>query len=281
MHIISERALEEFAAQHPESRVVLVTWKKIVKAAHWQTPHDVQATLPATDILPGGVVVFDVGGNNYRISANIRYVNELSRVGRVYIRHVMTHAEYTAGPATGRSDPFQEPPAPPGMARRGRRTAAARRSMARGRREKHTKRTEPVTPMAALLDFSTPHLLRNAAEYEAAHAEVLALLDANPKPDTAEHDRLEFLTVLIEAYDREHVRFGEDDEVTPQDIVMFVLEQHGKTRQDLEKLLGGKSRVSEFFSGKRPLSMGQVKALRDTFHIPADLLIPRGADASA
>jgi HTH-type transcriptional regulator / antitoxin HigA len=131
--------------------------------------------------------------------------------------------------------------------------------------------------MPAVLDFSTPHLLRDAAEYDAAHAEVLALLDASPAPGTPEHDRLEFLTVLMEAYDREHVRFGENDDVTPQDVVAFMLEQHGMTRRDLEPLLGGKGRVSEFLGGVRPLSMRQVKALRDAFHIPADLLIPHDA----
>lgn len=129
--------------------------------------------------------------------------------------------------------------------------------------------------MTDLLDFSTPHLLRDVAEYDAAHAELLSLLDTDPAPKTPEHDRLEFLTVLIDAYDREHVRFGEDEQVTPQAIVDFVLEQHRLTRADLAPLLGGKSRVSEFFSGTRPLSIGQIKALRAQLQIPADLLIPR------
>lgn len=93
MHIISERVLDQFAAKHPESRAVLVTWAKVVRAARWRTSHDVKAMLPATDFLSGGITVFDVGGNNYRISANVRYVNEVSRVGRVYVRHVMTHRE--------------------------------------------------------------------------------------------------------------------------------------------------------------------------------------------
>lgn len=132
--------------------------------------------------------------------------------------------------------------------------------------------------MPAVLDFSTPHLLRDAAEYEAAHREVLALLDASPAMGSPDHDRLEFLTVLIEAYDREHVRFGEDDTVTPQEVVSFLLEQHGMTRRDLEPLLGGKGRVSEFFNGLRPLSMGQIRALREAFHVSADLLIAPAAD---
>ena len=37
--------------------------------------------------------------------------------------------------------------------------------------------------------------------------------------------------------------------------------------------MGGKARVSEFFAGRRRLSIEQVRALRDLLHIPADLLI--------
>jgi mRNA-degrading endonuclease HigB of HigAB toxin-antitoxin module len=38
--------------------------------------------------------VFDLGRSQYRISANIRYVTDRQRVGRVYIRYVMAHDEY-------------------------------------------------------------------------------------------------------------------------------------------------------------------------------------------
>jgi len=56
--------------------------------------------------------------------------------------------------------------------------------------------------------------------------------------------------------------------------VTFLLDQRGMTRADLEPLLGGKSRVSEFFAGVRELSKAQIRALRDTFHVPADLFFP-------
>lgn len=121
------------------------------------------------------------------------------------------------------------------------------------------------------LDFSTPHVLRTAREYKAAVAEVDALLDQNPKRGTAEDDRIEFLSVLIMAYEAEHV--PEPDPVSPQAVVDFMLEQRGMERAQLAALLGGRSRVSEFFNGKRPLSVSQIKALRDALGIPADLLL--------
>ena len=87
--------------------------------------------------------------------------------------------------------------------------------------------------------------------------------------------------MLIAAYDDLHSVIGELPP-TPQEVVDFALAQRGETRASLHELLGGKSRVSEFFAGKRPLSITQVQALRRRFRLPADLLLPdveTGTDA--
>jgi HTH-type transcriptional regulator / antitoxin HigA len=125
---------------------------------------------------------------------------------------------------------------------------------------------------ATMLDFSTPHVLRNAREHRAAVVEIDALLDADPKRGTKAYDRLEFLSVLVEAYEDEHDPIDESSG-TPQGVVAFMLEQRGMTRADLAPLMGGKARVSEFFARKRRLSVDQVRALRSKLGIPADLLI--------
>jgi HTH-type transcriptional regulator/antitoxin HigA len=125
-----------------------------------------------------------------------------------------------------------------------------------------------------LLGFAKPHVLRNAREFKAAVAELDNLADANTRPGTEAYDRLEFLSVLIEAYEDEHNPLDERAG-SAQSVVAFMLEQHEKTRADLAPLMGGKARVSELFAGKRDLSVAQVKALRDEFGTPADLLIPQ------
>ena len=122
-----------------------------------------------------------------------------------------------------------------------------------------------------VIDWRRPHVLRTASEYKAAVSEVDRLLDANPRKGTAEYDRLELLSVLIEAYEDAHE--PEPEHPTPQTAVAFMLEQKGLTRSDLAKHLGGRSRVSEFFAGKRSLSVNQIRALRELLGIPADLLI--------
>ncbi len=130
------------------------------------------------------------------------------------------------------------------------------------------------TIMLAPLDFTVPHVLRSDAEYDAAVQTIDALLDAEVAEGTAEWELLRFLSVLIEAYEEE--RYPQAESLaggTPQSVVAFMLVQHGLTRADLDPLLGGKGRVSEFFSGKRPLSKSQIVALRDRLGIPADLLL--------
>ncbi len=126
----------------------------------------------------------------------------------------------------------------------------------------------------ARLDFSHPHLLRNTQEYRAAVREVDALLDGHAHSHAAadDRDRLEFLSVLVQEYEDRTDPIS-DSASSPREVVAFMLEQRGMTRRELAPLMGGKARVSEFFSGRRQLSMQQVRTLRDTLGIPVDLLV--------
>jgi HTH-type transcriptional regulator/antitoxin HigA len=129
------------------------------------------------------------------------------------------------------------------------------------------------------LDFRHPHLLRDEAEYDAAVREIDELLDQDPEEGSSDFERLEFLSVLVEAYDDEHFQLGKRS--TQQSVVDFMLEQRGMVRADLTPIFGSKSRVSEFFAGKRPLSMTQIIRLRETLGVPADVLIELAPQANA
>ena len=124
--------------------------------------------------------------------------------------------------------------------------------------------------MTTVLDAPRPHVLRTEREYEAAIAEIERLLDEGSAEGTEAFDRLELLSVLVEHYEEERYPM---EAVSPQEAVSFMLEQKGMTRADLEDVMGGKGRVSEFFSGKRDLSKSQVEALHRMLGVPADILL--------
>lgn len=126
--------------------------------------------------------------------------------------------------------------------------------------------------MVTVLDIATPHILRTKAEYEDAVAEVDRLDRMDPKLGSAEYNRLELLGVLISEYEERHNPV-DDSDLTPQQIVEFMAEQHGMNRGELADLLGGRSRLSEFLRGERALSKGPIEVLRDRLGIPADLLL--------
>ena len=61
------------------------------EAAVWQSFADVRAVYAKADQV-GQFTVFNVGGNKYRLLAAIHYNR-----AKVYVRHVLTHAEYDRG----------------------------------------------------------------------------------------------------------------------------------------------------------------------------------------
>jgi HTH-type transcriptional regulator/antitoxin HigA len=128
--------------------------------------------------------------------------------------------------------------------------------------------------MAELLDFTKPHVLRNEAEYMAAVAEIDRLLDVDPPSHSEAYERLEFLSVLVHAYEEAH--FPLEQLTTPQDVVTFMLEQKGLSQTDLARWLGGERPMLAFLQGIDSLSLPQIEQLRVHLGIPADLLLSHG-----
>lgn len=87
--VISKRRLREFWQQRPDAERRLSAWYQVVSAATWSTSADLRRTFPSTAQV-GRPVVFNVGGNNYRVIARIEFATH-----KVFIRHVLTHAEYS------------------------------------------------------------------------------------------------------------------------------------------------------------------------------------------
>ncbi|MEK7244416.1 MAG: type II toxin-antitoxin system HigB family toxin [Pseudomonadota bacterium] len=91
MRIVAVSTLKEFWSQpgRHDAEQPLRAWVHIVKAAAWARPTDVKQIFRSADILRGGRVVFNVGGNKYRLVAAVHY-----RGQRAYIRFIGTHKEY-------------------------------------------------------------------------------------------------------------------------------------------------------------------------------------------
>jgi mRNA interferase HigB len=89
VHIISRKALRDFANEHKDAETPLDDWYRTAKRAQWNSIMDVRNTYPHADAV-GDFTVFNIGGNKYRLATYIKY-----RSGRIYIRYVMTHEEYS------------------------------------------------------------------------------------------------------------------------------------------------------------------------------------------
>ena len=103
-------------------------------------------------------------------------------------------------------------------------------------------------------------------------AELDRLMKLGPRRRSEEGERLELLALIIEDYEKKAFPVRES---TPQEIVEFFVDQHDLTAGDLAKLMGGRSSLSLFRKG-RPLSLGQIKRLRERLHIPPALLLDFG-----
>lgn len=91
MHVITQRRLLEFGTQHRDAVVPLNVWYRMMKAHRFADGHELRQKFGSVDFVKGRVV-FDVG-RKYRIVAALRFSTE-TNVGRCYIHHVFTHAEY-------------------------------------------------------------------------------------------------------------------------------------------------------------------------------------------
>jgi mRNA interferase HigB len=91
MRIISRKALRRFWARHADAKGPLNAWYSMTKKAQWESLADAKKDFPHADLV-GVCTSFNIKGNDYRLIAKIYYGHR-----KVYIRFIMTHAEYDKG----------------------------------------------------------------------------------------------------------------------------------------------------------------------------------------
>jgi HTH-type transcriptional regulator/antitoxin HigA len=112
--------------------------------------------------------------------------------------------------------------------------------------------------------------VRSEAEYDAAIKEVERYFENEPKPGTAEADRFDLLTLIIEDYERKRWSIEPPDTI---EAIRYRMETGGYTQADLGRLLGSRQRASDILAGKRPLTMRMAWRLHREWGIPAEALI--------
>jgi mRNA interferase HigB len=89
VHIITRKRLIEFSRKHPDAGVPLNHWYNIVNKTDFASFAELRIAFPSADQVRN-FTVFNIGGNKYRLLVAIHYNRK-----KVYIRHVLTHAEYS------------------------------------------------------------------------------------------------------------------------------------------------------------------------------------------
>jgi len=113
-------------------------------------------------------------------------------------------------------------------------------------------------------------VIRTRDQYDAYLNEVQALMAKGTPPGSPDSDRLELLTVLLEAYENAKFPVESPD---PIDAILFRMQERGLKQADLIPYFGTSSRVSEVLRRKRPLTVQMIRALSIGLGLSADTLV--------
>lgn len=87
--------MTDFAKVHADADAPLRAWYKAARKGTFRTLMELKRAFGSVDYVPVGQKefhVFNIGGNKYRLIAVIHFNTQ-----RLFIRHVLTHAEYDRG----------------------------------------------------------------------------------------------------------------------------------------------------------------------------------------
>ena len=93
VHLIKKQTIEDYVADNVGSRIPFQDWLNKMKFADWKSAADIKKTFGAADLLGKGSsrVVFDVGGNNYRMIGKYMFGDKQVHL---FVCWLGTHAEY-------------------------------------------------------------------------------------------------------------------------------------------------------------------------------------------
>ena len=89
MRVIAKRTLREFWEKHSSARQPLLSWYKAVQTAGWQNSAELKEQFSTASIINATRVVFNIGGNTYRLICIVRFDKQI-----IFVRFIGTHQEY-------------------------------------------------------------------------------------------------------------------------------------------------------------------------------------------
>jgi HTH-type transcriptional regulator/antitoxin HigA len=114
-----------------------------------------------------------------------------------------------------------------------------------------------------MIERGAPRLIHSEVELK-AYTSTLFWLSEVENPSPAQVETMELLGVLIEKYETEHHPVPPAD---PAGVVRFLLDQNNLQQRDLIPEFGSEAAVSMFITGKRQITLDQVRRLSERFHI--------------
>ncbi len=120
-----------------------------------------------------------------------------------------------------------------------------------------------------LLTTYLTKIIRTEAENKEALAIVEDLMHRERSPE--EDELYQLLITLIEKFEQEYYQLNEP--INPHSMLLFLLEESGKTREDLEVVLGSKNLTNRILNEKEHITPEQARKLGDFFHVEPSLFM--------
>ena len=91
MRVIAKSTLKRFweRSAHDDAKGPLESWHEEASKANWTSPQTVKTQYASASICGNNRVVFNIGGNKYRLVVEIQY-----RAGIAWVKFIGSHAQY-------------------------------------------------------------------------------------------------------------------------------------------------------------------------------------------
>jgi mRNA interferase HigB len=91
VRVIGRKVMERFKRDRADARSPLDNWRDVVSSRDWNNFAELRQAFPSADQV-GPQIVFNIGGNKYRLIAMVNF-----EIKTLLVRDVLTHQEYDRG----------------------------------------------------------------------------------------------------------------------------------------------------------------------------------------